>query len=106
MIDSQIIGEQGNLNRAHRQKLDYYSEYEDDIKIFTKTKDVTFSSATLSWRGIWSEKSAKHLQGMRLITADDLKVIASKVLLGGINSYHKYMALTSISRWVSRRATP
>lgn len=104
IIDSQVIGEQGDLNREHRQKIDYYFKYEEDIKTYTNTTEVSFSSATLSWRGVWSERSAKHLHGMRLVTSDDLKVIASRVLIGGINNYRKYMALTSVSRWVPRGA--
>lgn len=102
VIDAQVVGEQTDLDAAHRSKINYYSNYKDEISQLTGTKEVLFSSVTVSWRGIWSPKSAKHLRGLFIISADDLKVISSRVLIGGLNNYHKFMALTSVCRWVPR----
>ena len=51
---------------------------------------VHFSSATLSWRGLWSAKSAKDLLKSEVINKYDLKVISSRVLVGGVAAWNLF----------------
>jgi len=48
VVDAQVVGEQVDLNAAHRNKTTYYSKYKEEIKALTNTSEVSFSSATLS----------------------------------------------------------
>lgn len=102
VIDAQIVGEQINKDTAHLNKSNYYRPYEDLIKVLTGGSSVTFTSSTLSWRGLWSRNSASHLRELNILNCEDLKVISSRVLIGGLNSYWTFSATTSVRRFRPR----
>ena len=62
VIDAQVVNDQTVLDLAHKRKAEYYSANTSLRRaIATKcgTEGVQFTSATLSWRGLWSARTAK-----------------------------------------------
>ena len=62
VIDAQVVNDQTILDLAHKRKAEYYSANTSLRRaIATKcgTEGVQFTSATLSWRGLWSARTAK-----------------------------------------------
>ena len=99
VIDAQVVSEQTDLNRAHKRKVDYYKEIEHNIKQKHGVNTVTITSATLSWRGVWSQESADELRRLGAVKSSDLKIIATRVLIGGIAGYRVFNATTSSLGW-------
>jgi hypothetical protein len=65
VIDAQVVSEQSDLNRRHKEKVRYYSEngsLKQNIRDTYQVNDVAFSSITLSARGVWSQRSADDLK--------------------------------------------
>lgn len=86
MIDAQVVGEQVDLDRAHRRKIEYYSEDQvvEAIKREHEVQSVIVTSATLSWKGVWSPLSALRLRELGVIRAGDTKVLSTRVLIGSL----------------------
>lgn len=106
MVDVQIIGDQRDLDQAHRQKSEYYSRNADlseKIKQQTSCEVVEFTSATLSWRGVWSAESAEKLLRLGIISKSHLKVISSRVILGTYMVYNIFMRSTGRTTTGTRR---
>ncbi|KMQ88343.1 reverse transcriptase [Lasius niger] len=100
VLDAQVIGEQADLNRAHRRKIEYYQEVEMDIKRRHNVRTVSFTTATLSWKGVWSPDSARDLRRLGFATTSDLKVVSTRVLIGSIAEYRTFNATTYLG-WKS-----
>lgn len=100
VVDAQVIGEQANLDEAHRRKSVYYDQpaVAKTIKEEYGVHTIITTSATLSWKGVWSQKSANHLHTLGFVSVGDLKVITSRVLIGGIAEYHAFNASTTVAR--------
>lgn len=101
VIDAQVVSEQVDLDRAHKKKVDYYKEIQQDIKTKHNVQTVKFTSATLSWKGVWSANSAQELQNLGLVRTNDLKIVSTRVLIGGIAEYRIFNATTSCLDWRS-----
>ena len=87
VIDAQVVNDQTILDLAHKRKSEYYSataSLRREISTKCGTEEVQFTSATLSWRGLWSARSAKDLLKSGIINKSDLKMISSRVLVGGV----------------------
>lgn len=52
------------MNAVHRRKVQYYEEITEDIKGTHDVQIIITTSATLSWKGIWSEDSVKDLKNI------------------------------------------
>lgn len=79
VIDAQIVSGSRPLDEAHEIKRKYYSDNRDITVAIAQENDILpssvgYTSCTLSWRGVWSPRSA----------ADLLRVGLSKKLLGFI----------------------
>jgi hypothetical protein len=99
IVDAQVVGEQSNLNRAHKAKKEYYEENEGVRRAIKQNRGVTntiFSSATLSCRGLWSPHSANELQRLGLIRKRDLAIISSRVLIGGVAAWNVFNRTTTM----------
>ena len=99
VIDAQVMGEQSNLDRAHDKKVAYYGEDQELIGRIRQryvARSVQFSSATVSWRGIWSAKSSEHLLGLGVVRGTDLKVVSTRALLGGIAAFRFFNKTTAV----------
>lgn len=100
VLDAQVVSEQTNLNDAHRRKTNYYEEQSlvDGIKARNGVSNVIVTSATVSWRGVWSPKSAETLRGIGFANGNDLKVMSTRVLIGNLIEFKIFNATTSV-RW-------
>lgn len=98
VIDAQVVSEQADLLKAHNNKKNYYQSLEDQIKDNYKVRNVIFTSATLSWRGIWSRTSAEDLVSYGLIRRSDIKVISTRVLMGAMVAFNCFNRRTTWKR--------
>ncbi|KAL0103868.1 hypothetical protein PUN28_017905 [Cardiocondyla obscurior] len=78
LIDAQVVNDQTDLNSAHKQKSELYKDLMETIKEKWNVQEVKFTSATLSWRGVWSGGSAEELTSLGIIRKRSLKVLSSR----------------------------
>ena len=85
VVDSQVVGGQFDLRRAHNNKKNYYARNPGVTayihRAVTNTR-IVFTTATLNWKGIWCSKSSDQLMTWCL-SQKDIKTISSSVLIGG-----------------------
>lgn len=100
VVDAQVVSEQTDLETAHRRKTEYYSTAEmlEAIRIKHQVQTIRTTSATLSWKGVWSPTSASELRQLGFISTGDLKIISNRVLIGGLAEFRIFNAVTSW-RW-------
>lgn len=84
-----------DLDDAHRRKIAYYQGLAEQIREQHAVTEVTFSSITLSCRGIWSPKSAKQLVDLNILQKKELQIISTRVLIGGLNEFWMFGRMTS-----------
>ncbi|KMQ88429.1 reverse transcriptase [Lasius niger] len=98
VVDAQIVSEQTNLADAHRKKVRYYKKpaVEEAIKAQHGVQKIITTSATLSWKGVWSPDSAKELRELGFIGTRDMKVVTTRVLIGNITDFRTFDATTSV----------
>lgn len=103
IVDAQVLGEQVNLDEANQKKIDYYSKnrsLQENIMVKYSSDTVITTAATFSWRGLWSKSSAAELQRRGIILKSDLKILSSRVLIGGIACFNLFNCTTSIRRGI------
>lgn len=98
VIDAQIVNESTDLTEVHKNKVQYYRSLRDAIKGRYNIDNVQFTSATLSYRGIWSKPSAKDLMDMGAIKKKELKIVSTRVLAGGLNPFWMFNRMTACRR--------
>lgn len=98
VIDAQVVNDQVDLNVVHSKKADYYKNLSSLIKRTYGVQEVKYTSATLSWRGVWSEESAKSLTSLGVLKKKSLKVLSSRVVIGGLAAFHQFNKLTTVGR--------
>ncbi|CAL7932985.1 unnamed protein product, partial [Xylocopa violacea] len=98
VIDAQIISENYDLAMAHRNKVDYYRCLKDAIKQRYKATEVKFTSATLSYRGVWSQHSVEDLIDLNALKKKELKIVSTRVLAGGLSAFWMFNRMTSCRR--------
>ena len=99
VIDAQVVSEHTDLDAAHRRKTNYYQdnlELRENITSRCGSREVRFTSATLSWRGIWSAQSARQLVEYSAVKKADLKIVSTRVLLGGVAAFRFFNRTTSV----------
>jgi Reverse transcriptase (RNA-dependent DNA polymerase) len=97
VLDCQIISDSFSLDTAHQRKIKYYDfpELRNHLQEQHNTHDITFATATLNWRGIWSKKSVEQLLALQVIKKNETAIISTRVAIGGINCFRKFMCITS-----------
>lgn len=95
VVDAQVVSEHIDLDSAHKKKSEKYHTLANVIKDRYGVTTVSFTSATLSYRGVWSVSSAKHLLDECILKKTELKVISTRVLVGGLNSFWRFNRTTS-----------
>lgn len=98
VVDAQIINDQYSADTAHQNKIAYYRPHEEHIKQLTGASSVHFGSCTITWRGVWSKKSADDLRSLGILMAGDMKVMSSRVLIGGWICYKIFNRSTLVRR--------
>lgn len=97
LIDAQVVGENVNLCSAHKNKIEKYKPLEVAIKSRYAVETVSFSSVTLSYRGVWSVSSYQQLKEKGIITRSDIKILSTRVLLGGLSGFWRFNRTTTSS---------
>lgn len=97
LIDAQVVGENVNLCSAHKNKIEKYKPLEVAIKSRYAVETVSFSSVTLSYRGVWSVTSYQQLKEEGIITRSDIKILSTRVLLGGLSGFWRFNRRTTSS---------
>lgn len=102
VLDTQVVSGATSLDDAHERKCAYYSGNEDiksslATKHNVRTTDIKFLSCTLSWRGVWSSKSAELLRGMGL-SKKLLGFITCRVLRGSHMNWTRWNKMTTTTR--------
>lgn len=95
VVDAQVVGEQVDLATAHERKTDYYQELRKDMEARYEVTSVVFTSATLTCRGLWCRTSVEDLLRMDVIKKKEVKVLSSRVLIGGMNAYRIFSKSTA-----------
>lgn len=98
IVDVQVVGNDiNNLDQFHQNKVDYYSN-NIGIRDFIAEKygitDVVFGAVTISYKGIFNARSRGFLMANRFIGKGDLKIIASRVMLGSILCFKSFYKTT------------
>lgn len=98
IVDAQVVSEQTTLAEAHRRKVQYYSEPAviEETKRVHAVRTVVVTSATLSWRGVWSADSARELINLGYLKTTELKILATRTLVGNLTAFKKFNATTSV----------
>lgn len=88
ILDTQVRTD-GDLDAFDSEKARKYDR--EDLKILLRHRfwamNTKFCGITLSWRGVWSKRSAKKLLEAKMITIQDLAVINTRVIIGGLASF-------------------
>lgn len=97
-MDGQIVSEQSDLGRAYKKKTDYYSEPSivEAVRVKHGVRTVVVTSATLSWKGVWSADSSRELKQLGFVSGRDLAVISTRVLVEDVAAYRIFNATTSV----------
>lgn len=104
VVDAQVISEHLDLTTAHNNKIKKYGHLADSIKDRYAVDRVLLTSATLSYRGVWSDVSASDLTSLGIIKKNELKIIATRALIGGLNGLWRFNRTTE-TRTSTRQRT-
>ncbi|KMQ84939.1 reverse transcriptase [Lasius niger] len=107
IVDAQVVNDQISLDSGYAKKIDYYNII-DLIKEKYKVQNITLTSATLSWRGIWSQKSADSFVGLGVQRKRSLKVLFYRVIIGQarqllMERYDEYLSTKILPSFSGRR---
>lgn len=97
LIDAQVVSEHLELCSAHKTKVEKYEPLSNAIKSRYALQSVSFTTATLSYRGVWSVSSAKDLVQDGILSRSDLKIVSTRVLIGGLSGFWKFNRTTTSS---------
>ena len=93
VIDTQIVGEQSDLERARTAKIRKYADNPDierAIQRETGATNIRHLPVILSWRVIWCKTSESDF-------ARYLAVIATRVRIGGIIAHRDFNRSTAVT---------
>lgn len=97
VIDAQVVTGARDLNRTHVEKREYYRSNADlsaAVRTMFAVSTVLFTTATLSWRGIWAKASALDLTSMGLSTGV-FRGITTRVLQGSSTNFNRWTQMTA-----------
>ncbi|KAF7987940.1 hypothetical protein HCN44_004756 [Aphidius gifuensis] len=95
VVDASIPSEQADLSKAHQDKVVKYKVLESVIKQQHKVKNVTFTAAIISSRGIWCSRSVNELVDLKVIRKREIKILSTRVLIGGLTAFNAFNKMTS-----------
>lgn len=96
VLDAQVVNDQISLDDAHRRKIDYYQDIERNVKEKFRVQNVICSSITLSWKGLWSQKSVESLTDLGVLKKKHIKIISTRAIIGGLASFHIFNKATQV----------
>lgn len=98
ILDSQVVGEQADLERENKNKVNYYGNnrsLHNLIKAKYGSQNVITLAATISSRGVWSKQSAEELLRRDIIKKSELRILTSRVLIGSVACWNIFNRMTS-----------
>lgn len=104
IVDAQVGGMSASFEEYHANKVAKHSD-PDLLSSALGGHKVSpiVTSATVSYRGVWSESSARDLLNLGL-TKQDLKILAVHCLHGGLLCFRIHARMTtSFGRWRARQ---
>lgn len=104
VIDSQVVSGSSALNEAHERKVAYYRDNVTLVrslaeKYRVRESAIRFTSGTISWRGVWSHRSAESLLAMGL-SKGLLRGITTRVLQGSHTNWTRWNKMTTMIQGV------
>jgi hypothetical protein len=81
VVDAQVITDQFPLERAHKNKVEKYNPLIHQLQEL-RPGGVTLSSFTINWRGTIAVSSSKELCALQVLKKRDLKILATRALVG------------------------
>ncbi|GLV33302.1 hypothetical protein CBL_12086 [Carabus blaptoides fortunei] len=98
LVDAQVVFGAKSLSISHREKSAKYASNPDVQEYAMSTTDprptrLTFTSCTLSWRGVWSAESYQDLCSLG-VPARVLEGITTRVLQGSHTNWGRFNAMT------------
>lgn len=107
VVDVQVVSGVPPLDESHERKSQYYGNNTSLVEALAaryrvRKDNISFSSCTLSWRGVWSARSADWLLGMGL-TSKLLRGITTRVLQGSHTNWTRWNQMTSYGPPVPQR---
>ncbi|KAK2575344.1 hypothetical protein KPH14_012788, partial [Odynerus spinipes] len=99
VVDSQVVSGYGPLDEAHERKAAYYRDNSSLVELLSRgygvhQSAITFSTCTISWRGVWCAKSADWLLKMGL-SKGLLRGITTRVLQGSHTNWTRWNRMTT-----------
>lgn len=99
VVDAQVVSEQTDLRLAHERKKSYYRDSAHAaLSSRFPSANIQYTSATISWRGVWSVESADELVKLGVLKRNEMKVLATRALVGGLNCYGTFNKTTDVRR--------
>ena len=99
VLDAQVVGDNADLNKSHQDKITKYKVLKHSIQERYSVSKVTFTSLTLSARGIiWCCRSFEQLVELNLLKRSDVKVISTRVLIGCLYAVNIFNKSTQVRR--------
>ena len=95
---TQVVGDNAELDKSHQDKINKYKVLKDSIKERYSVSEVSFTSLTLSARGIWCRRSFDQLVELKLLKRSDAKVISTRALIGGLHAINIFNKSTQVRR--------
>lgn len=102
VLDVQIVSGARPLTDAHKRKRQYYAGNEELVgKIAALLQvprtNITVSTITLSWRGVWAHESANLMAGLGISKAI-LNGITTRVIKGSLLNFRRFNQTTMVHR--------
>lgn len=93
---SEPITDSFDLDRANQNKVNKYStmDYKRALREKFRTSEERTIAATLNWRGIWSAESPKQLLDQQIIRNQELQLLSTRVLIGGVIGHTIFLQST------------
>lgn len=99
VLDAQVVGGSGALNLAHEGKKRKYADDADLVRLISERvgvpqERVTFSTVTLTWRGVWAPRSYADLISFG-IPPGVLGGVTTRVLQGSHTNWSRFNRMTT-----------
>lgn len=97
ILDAQVVSDGISLAFAHNEKIKKYNKNEilETVRNEFGAVDIKLSTITLNWKGVWSRRAAAYLLDNQIISAADLSVLSSRVVIGGLACWNIFNTMIS-----------
>ena len=100
VLDAQVVSDQFSVDAANEWKVGKYASNTSmlqEIRTRFGSDTTLVIAVTLNWRGVWSSKSVEELKRRGLLKNQDIKIISSRTLIGGVAAFNKFNRTTTVS---------